>query len=134
MPDGAYYLKLVASDSASNPTGQSLTVDRISDRFQVDNTPPSVENLRAQPSGNEWHLRFTARDAASDIARGSYSVDAHHWQSVFPEGRLTDAPVENYDVVLHDLKPGEHTVAVQVFDQFENSAASKVTFTVPPAH
>jgi len=134
MPDGAYYLKLVASDSASNPVGQALTVDRISDRFQVDNTPPSVENLRAQQSGNEWHLRFTARDAASDIARGSYSVDAHHWQSVFPEGQLTDAPVENYDVVLHDLKPGEHTVAVQVFDQFENSAASKVTFTVPPAH
>ena len=133
MPDGAYYLKLVASDSASNPVGQALTVDRISDRFQVDNTPPSVENLRAQPSGNEWHLRFTAHDAASDIARSSYSVDAHHWQSVFPEGRLTDAPVENYDVVLRDLKPGEHTVAVQVFDQFENSAASKVTFTVPPA-
>jgi hypothetical protein len=133
MPDGAYYLKLVASDSASNPAGQALTVDRISDRFQVDNTPPSVENLRTQPSGNEWHLRFTARDASSDIARSSYSVDAHHWQSVFPEGQLTDAPVENYDVVLHDLKPGEHTVAVQVFDQFENSAASKVTFTVPPA-
>lgn len=133
MPDGAYYLKLVASDSSSNPSGQALTTDRISDRFQVDNTPPSVENLRAQPSGNEWHLRFTARDAASDIARSSYSVDAHHWQSVFPEGRLTDAPVENYDVVLHDLKPGEHTIAVQVFDQFENSAASKVTFTVPPA-
>lgn len=133
MPDGAYYLKLVASDNASNPAGQALTVDRISDRFQVDNTPPSVENLRAQPSGNEWHLRFTARDAASDIARGSYSIDAHHWQSVFPEGRLTDAPVENYDVVLHDLKPGEHTIAVQVFDQFENSAASKVTFTVPAA-
>jgi len=133
MPDGAYYLKLVASDSPSNPAGQSLTVDRVSDRFQVDNTPPSVENLRAEQSGNEWHLRFTARDAASDIARSSYSVDAHEWQSVFPVGQLTDAPVENYDTVLRDLKPGEHTVAVQVFDQFENSAASKVTFTVPPA-
>lgn len=133
MPDGAYYLKLVASDSASNPAGQALTTDRISDRFQVDNTPPSVENLRAQPSGNEWHLRFTARDAASEIARSSYSIDAHHWQSVFPVGELTDAPVEQYDVVLRDLKAGEHTVAVQVFDQFENSAASKVTFTVPPA-
>ncbi|MGH9710194.1 MAG: hypothetical protein ACRD37_06585, partial [Candidatus Acidiferrales bacterium] len=131
MPDGAYYLKLEASDTSSNPAGQALTVERISDRFQVDNTPPSVENLRAEQSGGEWHLRFTARDAASAIARSSYSVDAHHWQSVFPEGQLTDAPVENYDVVLHDLRPGEHTVAVQVFDQFENSAASKVTFSVP---
>ena len=134
MPDGAYYLKLVASDGASNPAGQSLTVERVSDRFQVDNNPPAVENLRAEQSGSEWHLRFTARDAASAIARSSYSVDAHHWQSVFPEGQLTDAPVENYDVVLHDLKPGEHTIAVQVFDQFENSAAAKVTFTVPSAN
>ncbi|HVB35855.1 MAG TPA: hypothetical protein VND42_01345 [Candidatus Acidoferrales bacterium] len=133
MPDGTYYLKLVASDSPSNPAGQSLTVERVSDRFQVDNTPPSVENLRAEQSGNEWHLRFTARDAASAIARSSYSVDAHDWQFVFPVGQLTDALVENYDAVLRDLKPGEHTVAVQVSDQFENSAAAKVTFTVPPA-
>ncbi|HEV2615029.1 MAG TPA: hypothetical protein VGU63_00315 [Candidatus Acidoferrales bacterium] len=133
MPDGDYYLKLVASDHTSNPDGQSLTVERISDRFQVDNNPPTVEKLRAEQSGNEWHLRFTARDAASAIARSSYSVDARHWQSVFPEGQLTDALVENYDVALRGLKPGEHTIAVQVFDQFENSAAAKVTFTVPPA-
>ena len=28
MPDGAYYLKLVASDSPSNPPGQALTNER----------------------------------------------------------------------------------------------------------
>lgn len=134
MPDGAYYLKLVASDADSNPAGHALTAERLSDRFEVDNTPPSVENLRAEQSSGEWHLRFTAHDAASAIARTSYSIDAHHWQSVFPVGELTDAPVEQYDVVLSDLKPGEHTVAVQVFDQFENSATAKVTFTVPPAN
>jgi len=99
----------------------------------VDNTPPTVENLRADQSGGEWHLRFTARDAASAIVRTSYSIDARHWQPVFPVGELTDAPVEHYDVVLSDLKPGEHTVAVQVFDQFQNSSTAKVTFTVPPA-
>jgi len=132
MPDGAYYLKLVASDALSNPVGQALTTDRVSDRFEVDNTPPSVENLRAQSSAGAWHIRFTAHDLASAVASASYSVDAHHWQSVFPVGELTDAPVENYDFVLRDLKPGEHTVAVQVFDQFKNSTAAKVTFTVPP--
>ena len=133
MPDGAYYLKLVASDADSNPVGHALTAERLSDRFEVDNTPPTVENLRADQSGGEWHLRFTARDAASAIVRTSYSIDAHRWQPVFPVGELTDAPVEHYDVVLSDLKPGEHTVAVQVFDQFQNSSTAKVTFTVPPA-
>lgn len=133
MPDGAYYLKLVASDAPSNPAGEALTAEMVSDRFQVDNTPPSVENLRAEQSGGNWHVRFIAHDAGSAIARTSYSLDAGPWQTVFPSGQLTDAPVENYDIALQDLKPGEHTVAVRVFDLFENSAAGKVTFTVPGA-
>jgi hypothetical protein len=29
--------------------------------------------------------------------------------------------------------PGEHTVSVRVYDQFENEAAAKVTFNVPAA-
>src|SRR6202044_2452139 len=35
MPDGAYYLKIVASDERSNPPDQALTAERISDRFVV---------------------------------------------------------------------------------------------------
>ncbi|MGB6234312.1 MAG: hypothetical protein WBF46_12630, partial [Candidatus Acidiferrales bacterium] len=134
MPDGAYYLKLVASDAPSNPADQALTSEMESDRFQVDNTPPTVENIRAEQSGGEWHVRFTARDAGSAIARTSYSLDAANWEMVFPSGQLTDAPSENYDVVFRNLTPGEHTVAVRVFDQFENTAAGKVTFTVPAGH
>ena len=33
MPDGAYYLKIVASDSPSNPADQALWSERESDRF-----------------------------------------------------------------------------------------------------
>jgi len=158
MPDGAYYLKLVASDAPSNPAAQdqltaqlqrvqsmvnhtspntpddeALTTEMVSDRFLVDNTPPTVENIRAENVG-EWHVRFTARDAGSAIARVSYSLDAGPWQAVFPVGELTDSPSENYDVALHDVKPGEHTVTVRVFDQFENTAAGKVTFNFVTAH
>lgn len=133
MPDGAYYLKLVASDAYSNPADQALTTEMESDRFQVDNTPPTVENIRAEQSSGDWHVHFTAHDSGAAIARTSYSVDAGEWQTVFPSGQLTDAPSENYDVVLHSLTPGEHTVSVRVFDQFENTAAGKVTFTVPNA-
>lgn len=133
MPDGAYYLKLVASDARSNPSDQALSTEMVSDRFQVDNTPPAVENIRAEDLG-DWHVRFTARDASSAIAHVSYSLDAGQWQTVFPSGQLTDAPSENYDVVLHDVKPGEHTVTVRVFDQFENTASGKVTFNFVTAH
>ena len=48
MPDGAYYLKIVASDAPSNPTGEGLSSERESDRFVVDNTPPSIAQLTAE--------------------------------------------------------------------------------------
>lgn len=132
MPDGAYYLKLVASDKDSNPPSQALTAERISDRFLVDNTPPVVENLGADPvPGSDWQIRFTAHDATSSIAKAAYSLDADPWVILFPVGELSDALTENYNIALKNLKPGEHTIAVQVFDEFENSATGKVTFSVP---
>ncbi|HEV2297524.1 MAG TPA: hypothetical protein VGR72_03290 [Candidatus Acidoferrales bacterium] len=134
MPDGAYYLKLSASDKDSNPAGQALTAEHISDRFLVDNTPPAIENLHAESGANgDWHVRFTAHDAASAISKSSYSLDASQWEILYPVTELSDAPSENYDIVLHNLKSGEHTVAIQAFDEFENSVTSKVTFTVPGA-
>src|SRR3984893_9482151 len=41
MPDGAYYLKIVASDDKSNPPNEALRAERLSERFVVDNTPPT---------------------------------------------------------------------------------------------
>lgn len=130
MPDGAYYLKLVASDAPSNPAGEALTAEMESDRFQVDNTPPTVENIRATQSAGDWHVRFTAHDSGSAIAQTSYSLDAGDWQMVFPTNQLTDSPSEDYDILLRNLPAGEHTVAVRVFDEFKNTATAKVTFTI----
>ena len=47
MPDGAYYLKIVASDAQSNPPAAALKTERESERFEVDNTPPVIEHLEA---------------------------------------------------------------------------------------
>jgi hypothetical protein len=131
MPDGSYYLKIVASDAPSNPTEDALADERESDRFEVDNTPPVVEKLSAATASQDVRVRFSARDSYSAIARAEYSLDAGDWTLVFPVGRLTDAPQENYQVLLRDLAPGEHTVAVRVFDEFENTASAKVTFSLP---
>ncbi len=131
MPDGAYYLKIVASDLPSNTPEDALTAERESDRFEVDNTPPEIQNLRAEPMSPEVRVRFAVRDSASAIARAEYSLDAGEWTLVYPVGRLTDSPQENYDLVLRGLAPGEHTLAVRAYDQFENGASSKLTFFVP---
>lgn len=132
MPDGAYYLKIVASDSPSNPVDQSLTGQRESDRFEIENTPPGIEKLHAAAAAaGTAKITFEAASSSSAIARARYSVDAGDWMIVFPEGLLSDAPKESYEISISGLSPGEHTVAVQVADRFDNSAAAKVTFTVP---
>jgi len=134
MPDGAYYLKVVASDAASNPPGEGLQAERESDRFEVDNTPPAILNLRAEPQSPEIKLSFDAKDSYSAIARAEFSVDGSDWKVAFPADRATDSPSETYALTLPSLPPGEHTVAVRIFDLFENSTSAKVTFVVtePP--
>ena len=134
MPDGAYYLKIVASDSPSNPPQDALTNERASDRFEVENTPPRIENLRADASGPAAKVSFDAVSSAVAIARAQYSVDAGDWLTTFPVGVLSDAPKESYRIAIPELAPGEHTVAVQISDQFDNTTAAKVTFTVGPRH
>jgi hypothetical protein len=130
MPDGAYYLKIVASDSPSNPVDQALTSERESDRFEIENTPPRIENLRADASTAVAKVTFEGISSSSAIAKAQYSVDAGDWTIVFPDGLLSDAPKESYQISLSGLSAGEHTVAVQIADRFDNSAAAKVTFTV----
>ncbi len=130
MPDGAYYLKIVASDSPSNPPSEALSTERESDRLEIENTPPRVENLRADATPGGAKVTFEGISSSGTIARAQYSVDAGDWLVVFPVGLLSDAPKESYQLQLTGIASGEHTIAVQIADRFENTAAAKVTFTV----
>ena len=76
-------------------------------------------------------LSFAGISSAGAIAEAEYSVDAGDWQIVLPVGQLSDAPKENYRFEISGLAVGEHVVAVQVTDGFNNITASKVTFTLP---
>jgi uncharacterized protein involved in type VI secretion and phage assembly len=133
MPDGPYYLKVVASDSPSNPPANALTAEKESDRFQVNNTQPEIRDLRAETSGQPHgtaRIRFTAHSAHSDLFKVEYNLDAGTWFPVFPTSLLTDAPDEAYDFPLLTLSAGAHTLAVRATDRFDNLTAAKVTFTV----
>jgi len=132
MPDGPYRLKIVASDSPSNPPDQTLEGSRESDRWQVANTPPRIDNLRAGAGLLNTKASFDAVSSSGAIARAEYSIDSGDWQIVFPTGSLSDSSKESYFMQLPGLPPGEHTLAVQVMDDFKNTAAAKITFTVQP--
>jgi hypothetical protein len=135
LPDGAYYLKIVATDAPSNPPALALKTERESEHFEVDNTPPVVEDIKVgQTSGkmSGGHpASFTARDATSTIERAQYSLDGGDWVLVAPSTGISDALVEHYEFVLPASTPGEHTIAVRAYDRFENVGSAKITFTVP---
>lgn len=145
LPDGAYYLKIVATDAPSNPPSLTLKTERESERFVVDNTPPVIENLVADSINRCTGacgdavvvVKFTARDAASSIERAQYSVDGGDWILIAPTGAVSDAPEERYQFSVTFNWSGpvagehEHTIAVRAYDRFENVGSAKTTFTIP---
>jgi hypothetical protein len=137
LPDGAYYVKIVATDAPSNPPAVALKTERESERFEVDNTPPVIEGLKVGPASGKISgghpAYFTARDASTAIERAQYSLDGGEWILLAPDEPVSDALVEHYNLGLPPLPPGEHTLAVRAYDRFENVGSAKTTFTVPPA-
>ena len=129
LPDGGYTIKVVASDAPSHSPGEALTASRESRRFEVDTTPPRIENLNAAVEGSQIHVRFRAEDGFSAIKRAEYSVDAGDWKYLEPVGQLSDSKVEDYDfkVALESAKDAasEHVVVVRVYDKYENMGAAK---------
>ena len=149
LPDGAYKVKVVASDAPSHTPEEALSGERESLRFFVDNTPPRIENLLARLDGRQIHVTFHATDDSSPIRRAEYSVDAGDWQYLEPVGQISDSKAANYDftVVLTappaqaeekeqaDTKRArakppaaprtEHVVVVRVFDRYDNVATAK---------
>jgi hypothetical protein len=97
IPDGGYQIKVVASDAPSHTPGDALTGDKISERFEVDTTPPVV-------SAGPWQY-------IEPVGRLSDSRHEHYDLRIF------------LDVVAG--KMSEHLVAVRVYDRHDNVGVAK---------
>jgi hypothetical protein len=148
LPDGGYTIRVLASDAPSHSPEDALSSSRESTRFEVDTTPPQVQNLNAAVDNNALHITFRAIDGFSPIKRAEYSLDAGDWQYVEPVGQLSDFRVENYDFTApmpgtenkgaaqepaadSGRKPNanasaqEHVVVVRIYDRFDNVGTAK---------
>jgi len=135
LPDGAYTVKIVASDAPSHSPGQALTAEKESQRFEVDTTPPQIQNLGATMDGGKIHVTFQAVDSFSPIRRAEYSVDAGDWQYVEPANQLSDSKTESYDFraslpASQSSSPAssgniEHVVVVRASDRNDNMNSAK---------
>ena len=125
LPDGGYTIKIIASDAPSHSPQEALSSDKESDRFEVDTTPPQVEDLKASVQGNSVRIQFRATDSFSPIKRAEYSIDAGDWRFVEPVGQLSDSKTETYDFSVPVQSGEEHVVVVRAYDRFDNMNAAK---------
>jgi sugar lactone lactonase YvrE len=130
VPDGEYHIKVVATDRPGNPEESSLSAERISEAFVVDNTAPVVSSLRAAPAAEAGAYRVTGAvsDNLSPVRSAEYSIDAGPWATVFPDDGIFDARNEKIEFTLDSLDSGEHTVVLRAVDYHGNIGAGKITF------
>jgi hypothetical protein len=138
IPDGGYQMKVVASDAPSHTPSDALTGEKISDRFEVDTTPPVITALKATEDAPcakapcAAQVTFDAEDAMSAVVKAEYSLDAGPWQYVEPVGALSDSKREHYDFKVpapaFNGKTGEHLLTVRVYDRHDNVGLAKKMF------
>ncbi|MEQ1763438.1 MAG: PQQ-binding-like beta-propeller repeat protein [Pyrinomonadaceae bacterium] len=121
LADGKYLVRVVAKDSPSNPTGQFLSGEIVSEPFDIDNTQPTVTvSGSPQISGDSARVVFLATDRGSFITRAEYSVNGGDWHAVYPDDGISDGPDERYSVSVPLRAAGEYSVTLRVFDSTGN--------------
>lgn len=132
IKDGAYMVKIVASDRLSNPVG-ALTDEAISEPFIVINKAPGIFEysktlvVRADKSAS---LEGFAYQTLASIAGVQYRVDTGDWASAAASDGIFDGKLEAFTVETEPLTPGDHTLELQAIDAAGNSASAKVPVKV----
>ena len=100
VPNGSYFIKVVASDGPSNPPDTALTGERQSAAFDVDNTPPAILVSNVRVDRGRTILTFEVKDDHSPIQRVEFSEDGQQWRGVFPTDGIADSRQERYELVV----------------------------------
>jgi hypothetical protein len=131
VADGRYQVKVVASDAAANPVGQGKTANRVSDTVLVDNTPPTIGDIKQTVNGNSVTVTLRAVDRTGTIAAVDYSVDSSQdWQAATPSDTMFDSPEAAATLTAAKLSPGPHEIAIRVTDNRGNQAYQSVLVTI----
>ena len=125
IPDGWYRIKVVASDEESNPAGEALTDEKVSDLVKVDNTRPQVLDLSYDVASGI--LKGVARDNLSLIRYLEYAVDGGEWKFFAPKDGVFDSLEEAFEVKIGPLASGPHFIAVRATDEEGNIGVERFT-------
>lgn len=127
-PDGEYYIKIIATDRPSNPEGEALMDEMISDVFIVDNTAPTIDVNVSPKVLKKGSLMITIHDTTSIIDKAEFSLDGEEWQPLLPVGRLYDTKSNEFLIPINKLKTGNHYVVIRASDSANNVATQTAQF------
>jgi hypothetical protein len=124
-PNGAYVVKIVASDHKSNPSETALKGELESASFDIDNTAPVVSIGTIRRENGMVIAPFDVRDADSAVSRVEYSVDSQRWQGAFPQDGILDARREQFVLRLDPSVVGK-TLVIRAADAMNNIGAGEI--------
>ena len=130
LPEGRYRVRVIASDELSNPPDQVTRHELQSSLVTVDNTPPTLLELKA----NGRTITAVAVDGVGPIARVEMSLAGRdEWFPFHPLDGLFDEQREELEADVSSLVPaGPALLSIRVYDQAGNVTVRSVTILNPP--
>ena len=121
VEDGRYEIRVTADDQRSNTTTTKLTGSRISEAVVVDNTGPVIKEHAVEKDAQSITLKLQVLDEFTAIGRLDYTVDSNaEWVATLPDDSVYDTTSEVFTIVIDELEPGEHIIAVRIIDDVGN--------------
>jgi len=121
LPDGIYYLKVVASDRVSNAPGEEFEFELISKPFVVANRVPAVEWVGETPGqSGEMTIQFVVVTPAAPLYRVEYRIDGKPWWVADAKDGIIDSTREEFELVLRNLSSGGHDLEIRCIDVVGN--------------
>jgi sugar lactone lactonase YvrE len=125
IPNGTYFVKIVASDAPSNPMATALTGELDSSAFEVDNTPPTISVASVRVVAGRTIITFDVKDDHSPIRGVEFSQDGQRWRSVFPVDGIADSREEHYELPI-DGELADRGLTLRASDSMNNVATTHV--------
>ena len=130
VPNGTYFVRVIASDAPSNSGATALTGELDSNAFDVDNTPPVFSAAVARIDGTRTLVAVDVRDDQSAISKVEYSQNGEEWTAVFPTDGIADSRAEHYEIAI-DGRVGPRGITLRAIDAMNNVSTTQVEVSAP---
>jgi hypothetical protein len=125
VPNGTYFVKVIASDAPSNPLASALAGEMESSAFEIDNTPPVIVVTSVRMVSGRTLISFDVKDDHSPVQRAEFSSDGQRWRGVFPVDGIADSREEHFELAV-DGELGEKGLTLRASDTMNNIATAHV--------